>query len=134
MWPLMDLWDFCIGVDTVVHSHLSDSRINVITQKVISAAMDTLGNKLDKVILYGSYARGDYESDSDIDFLILADVAQEEVSKWDSDINKRLQGIDLEYDILVSVYVTGREIFNGYVDILPYYASINREGVVLYAA
>ena len=38
-------------------------RINEITQKVLKAAKDTLGDKLDKVILFGSYARGDYDSE-----------------------------------------------------------------------
>ena len=32
-----------------------------------------LGKRLKKIILYGSYARGDYNSSSDIDILVLTD-------------------------------------------------------------
>ena len=113
---------------------MNNLRITEISQKVLQAAKDTLGDKLHKVILYGSYARGDYEEDSDIDFMVLADVPQEDVSRWDSEIYKHLSGIGLEYDIIVSVSVTNRLLFHGYIDILPYYMNINKEGVVLYAA
>ena len=33
-----------------------------------------LGKRLKKVILYGSYARGDYNNSSDIDIMILTDL------------------------------------------------------------
>ena len=114
--------------------NFTDHRLRELCGKVTKAAKDTLGDKLHKVILYGSYARGDYESDSDIDFKVLADVPQEEVCLWDSRIYEHLSGIDLDYDILVSVSVTNRDLFDGCINILPYYMNINNEGVVLYAA
>jgi len=57
-------------------NNLADPRVVAISQKVMQAARDTLGDKLEKVIIYGSYARGDYDHESDIDFFILADVPQ----------------------------------------------------------
>ncbi len=33
------------------------------------------GNHLKKIILYGSYARGDYRDDSDIDIMILLNIS-----------------------------------------------------------
>ena len=110
---------------------VTDPRVNAVAQRVLKAAEDALGNKLDKVILYGSYARDDYDSESDIDFFILADVPQEEASARRRDIRKLLPGIDLEYDIPVSLHVTGSTVFNRYVDSLPYYMNVVREGVVL---
>ena len=47
-------------------------------------------------------------------------------------INNRIPGIDLEYDIIVSVKVTGSDIFYEYRDALPFYMNVLREGVVLY--
>jgi len=44
----------------------SQSILNEITNKVVRAARECLGDKLDRVILYGSYARGDYDDESDI--------------------------------------------------------------------
>ena len=63
--------------DKIVTPQLSE-----ISHKVIQAAKDTLGDKLEKVILYGSYARGDYDHESDIDFFILAHVPQEDAGSW----------------------------------------------------
>lgn len=37
------------------------------------------GTYLKSVILYGSYARGDYTSDSDIDIMLLVDLSPEEM-------------------------------------------------------
>ena len=37
------------------------------------------GNHLKTVILYGSYARGDYKADSDIDIMILLDLSDMDV-------------------------------------------------------
>ncbi|MCL2217568.1 MAG: nucleotidyltransferase domain-containing protein [Defluviitaleaceae bacterium] len=112
-------------------SRLYSPQINTLTQKVLTAAKDTLGNKLEKVILFGSYARGDFDDESDIDFFILANVPQEDASKWRSNIRKRLPLIDLEHDITVSLHVTGSSIFYQYADTLPYYMNIIREGVQL---
>ena len=110
---------------------MKDPRIHAVSQKVYQAAKDTLGDKLDRVILYGSYARGDFDSESDIDFFILADVPQEEASKRRGDIRKLLPGIDLEYEIVVSLHVTGSAIFKQYRNTLPFYMNVAREGVVL---
>ena len=109
-----------------------DERILEISQKVTQAAKDTLGKKLEKVILYGSYARGDFDADSDVDFFVLADVPQKDAGKWRDNINSLLPNIDLDFDILVSIKVTGREIFHQYREVLPFYANILKDGVVLY--
>ena len=43
-----------------------------------------MGSKLDKVILYGSYARGDYNEHSDVDIIILTTLIDEEIEKTES--------------------------------------------------
>ena len=111
--------------------HLADPRINELSQRVVKAAKDTLGDKLDKIYLFGSYARGDYDEESDVDFLIVTHLPQEEASKSQGNIRDNLPGIDLEFDITVSLHATGSAIFNRYVNTLPFYRNVVREGVVL---
>ena len=112
-------------------NNITDPRVIAISQRVVQAAKDTLGDKLDKVILYGSYARGDYDQESDIDFFILADVPQEEAGDRRSDIRDSIPFIDLEFDITVSLHVTGKAVFDKYINTLPYYINVVREGVIL---
>ena len=112
--------------------NITDPRVVEISQKVVQAAKETLGEKLDKVILYGSYARGDNDDESDLDFFILADVPQEEAGDRRSDIRDCIPLIDLEFDITVSLHVTGRTVFNKFLDSLPYYMNVIREGIVLH--
>ena len=111
---------------------ITDPHISEISQKVLQAAVDTIGKKLEKVILYGSYARGDYNNESDIDFFISAHLPQQEANTWRRNINDRIPYLDLEYDILVSIKIINSALFYQYADILPFFMNIMNEGVVLY--
>ena len=111
---------------------LADPQIKEVTQKVLRAAKDTLGNRLNKVILFGSYARGDFDDESDIDFFVLADVPHEEINKWSNDIDDRLSNLWFEYDLLVCVHLTSKVMFDRYYQVLPYYQNVIKEGVELH--
>ena len=113
----------------MLRNNIIDPRINAIIQEVLQASKDTLGDRLEKVILFGSYARGDFDDESDIDFCILANVPRDEVTKWRRDINKHISGIDLEYDLLVSLHVINSGMFYNHIDVLPFYKNVLREGV-----
>ena len=109
----------------------TDPRITAVSNEVLQAAKDTLGDRLEKVILFGSYARGDFDEESDIDFCVLANVPIDEATKWRRDINSRMPGIDLEYDMLVSLHVINSTMFYNHIDVLPFYRTVLQEGVEL---
>ena len=46
-------------------------NIRVIVYQFSEDVKRILGDKLTKIIVYGSYARGDYREDSDVDIMIL---------------------------------------------------------------
>jgi predicted nucleotidyltransferase len=119
------------GDNSMPKSKITDPRINDVIREVLQASKDTLGDRLEKVILFGSYARGDYDAESDIDFCILANVPRNEATKWRRDINKCMPGIDLEYDMLVSLHVINSSMFYNHVDVLPFYRTVLQEGVEL---
>ena len=110
---------------------ITDPRVIAISQRILQAAKDTFKDKLDKVYLFGSYARGDYDSESDIDFLIIADTSNEEACAKHMEVRNKMPGIDLEFDLLVSCSVTSSELFNHYIDALPFYSNVVKEGVDL---
>lgn len=55
------------------------AAINILLKKYVSEVSKIYGTYLKSVLLYGSYARGDFNADSDIDIMILEDLTEIEV-------------------------------------------------------
>jgi predicted nucleotidyltransferase len=109
-----------------------DPRITAVTEKVTIAAKDTLGEKLNKLILFGSYARGDFDNESDVDIFVLADVPHEETSKWSNSLDDCLADIWYDHDLLVCIHLTSKTMFDRYLQVMPYYQNVLKEGVELH--
>ena len=60
---------------------MSDNLSNLLAdyREAISGIM---GTHLVRIILYGSYARGDHNQDSDMDIMILADLLPDDISNY----------------------------------------------------
>jgi predicted nucleotidyltransferase len=82
------------------------------------------------VILYGSYARGDNNKDSDIDLLILVDKPRltPEESK---NIKYPLYEIEFETGQIISPLVLTRKDWETRHRITPFYENVTREGIAL---
>jgi len=107
-------------------------KINTVLHEIVLAAKNTLGERLDKIILFGSYARDDYDEESDIDICILADVPRDEAIRWRTEIKEYLWEVELDYDILVSMRVINNSFFYNHLGILPFYRNVLHEGVEIY--
>ncbi len=105
--------------------------LDTILAKTVEQCKRIYGNALKYVILYGSYARGDYDEESDIDIVILVDKDRETLSASFEEIVKFSSDIDLEYGIMLSPSVLPYDEFIKYKEDLPYYTNIASEGVVL---
>lgn len=90
-----------------------------------------LGKKLSKVILYGSYARGDYQKNSDIDLMILTTLSDREIEKIETDIFDIAFDFELQYAVDISVIVKNEEHFNYWLGALPFYDNVKKEGVIV---
>lgn len=84
-----------------------------------------------KVILYGSRARGDYNTYSDWDILILVD--KENVSlQLEQEYRHHLLDLELEIGEPISVTVYSKKKWESEHAVTPLYKSIEEDGVVLY--
>jgi predicted nucleotidyltransferase len=83
--------------------------------------------------LYGSYARGDYNNESDIDIMVLVDRDKYELMKYRRSVISFLRPIEFEHEILVSVHLQDIDTFNNWRDDLPFYINVIKEGVVINA-
>lgn len=91
-----------------------------------------LGNKLTKVILYGSYARGDYMENSDIDIMVLSTLTDAEIERYENAIFDLAFDFQMEYGVDISVILKNEEHYNHWLGALPFYNNVEKEGVVLH--
>ena len=89
------------------------------------------GNRAKKIILYGSYARGDFKKNSDIDIMILTDLKNEEMAEYQDKIWDCAYDIESENNIIISVLVKNIDRYNYWLEALPFYMNVQKEGVVL---
>ena len=80
-------------------------------------------------ILYGSYARGDFTAESDIDILLTADLTQEQIASQRRAVSGVASALSLDHDITVSVHVVPLAQFRRYADFLPFYQNVLKEGI-----
>lgn len=110
----------------------TNQELQMITKDVVDAVVESFKEKINKIVLYGSYARGDFTSESDVDIMIVLNCTKEEVSQYRKQINKFASRIGLEHDIMVSILLRDKQTFMDYQDDLPFYKNVTNEGVKLY--
>ena len=108
------------------------SKLNKIIQEFIKGANEILGDRVKKIILYGSYARGDFNDSSDVDIMILTDLSDDEIVKYSEKIWD--YAYDIEYDnnfaVMLSPLVKNIDKFNYWLEALPFYMNIQKEGII----
>ncbi len=92
------------------------------------------GDRLRTVILYGSYARGDFNVASDIDIMILVDLSDEEIKIKGRSLSDVTFDYNFDNDLEIMPIVKNQEHFNKWLRAYPFYNNIKREGIELYAA
>jgi len=106
----------------------TETQLNRITRAMVDCYRVVYGEDIVEIILFGSYARGNYTEDSDIDIVALVhgsrEVLQAKLKKvWDVSAE-----LGLENDIIVSPMVVPYDEFVKYRQTLPYYRNIAEEG------
>lgn len=111
-------------------SNLPDNIQNVLNE-FVTRINDVLKDKVNKIILYGSYARGDYRENSDLDIMVLTDLSEEEIVDVRTELWDIASDIGLENNIMISIMLKNVEDYNYWLDTLPFYINVKNEGVVL---
>ena len=109
------------------------NNIKNIIEDFTNKVSTSLGSHLRKIILYGSYARGDFNKDSDIDIMILTDLKDNEIEKYRTKISDIAYDIeyDNDFDITISPLVKNIDKFNYWLQALPFYMNVQKDGIVL---
>ncbi len=91
-----------------------------------------LGERLTDVILYGSYARGEATTESDVNILILVNMSEEQVHEVEAEIMLYTYEINVTYDILIHPLVKVYKLYHFWSSVYPLYQKIDSEGVKFY--
>lgn len=96
-----------------------------ISLEVTDRLLSTFGDKVEKVVLFGSRARGDSNDESDYDFLVIGDLGYSSAVENMKACNLAIADFSLEYDVLVYSK-------KGYEENCLLKSAIDEEGVVLF--
>lgn len=107
-------------------------ELQIVLEKVKKASVQLYGERLHKIILYGSYARGDNTDESDIDIMVVLDCGRDEIKKLRHPTAEMTSDISIEQEVLLSVLLRDKKHFEDNLDFLPFYKDIAKEGVVVY--
>lgn len=107
------------------------TQLNKITSQIVEAYRDIYGQSIKNIVMYGSFARGDFDDESDIDFAAIVVGERQELQKKLEEVWDKASDISLEHDAVVSPVVIPYEEFIEYKDKLPYYRNIDKEGIIV---
>lgn len=108
------------------------SELQIVLKRVEIAAKRLYGDRLDRIILYGSYARGDNTEESDIDIMIILNCDEREIKMLRNLTAEMASDISLEEDVFLSVSLRDKKHFENNLSCLPFYQNIEREGIAVY--
>ena len=95
-------------------------------EEFVRKLREKFGSRIESIVVFGSYARGEWKEESDIDVLIIGDVKLDEII----DVT---YPILLKYRVYISLLVMGRDYFEmlkaektGFIE------NVLKEGITLY--
>lgn len=89
------------------------------------------GDALERIVLYGSVARGTETEDSDVDIALIVRDHTEEMHEKMIDLTVDLE---LDYGKVLSVLLIDYDNFVEWEDVLPFYKNVKEEGITLWSA
>ena len=105
-------------------------KLKKVTDDVVKAVL-LVSKKVNKIILYGSQARGDSTEGSDIDILVLVDEPKEALYKLKKAMWRYTNEISLQQDEVVSLVLKNAADYNSMRHTL-FYTNVARDGIELY--
>lgn len=109
-------------------------NLRELLSKYVEDVRKLYGNALKVVILYGSYARGDFREDSDVDIMILVDLTEDVIAEKGRFLSDITFDYNFENNLTIMPLVKNYNHFHKWLRAYPFYYHVKKEGVELYAA
>ncbi len=85
-----------------------EDKLKIITYETVRTVL-SVSNKVEKIILFGSQARGDSVEESDIDILVVADIQKEQLSAVKREMRNYASDISLKSDEVISLVIVTKQ-------------------------
>jgi predicted nucleotidyltransferase len=108
--------------------------IQTLLEQYTEGLLRIYGSHLKSVILYGSYARGDFTTDSDIDIMILLDLTDMEIKEYRHQLSELTYDFNMEHDLDIKPIAKNLAHFQKWLKAYPFYSNVDREGVKIFGA
>ena len=109
----------------------TDRELKNVLTETYNGLSDIFGSKLEDLLLYGSYARGEQTEESDIDVIALIHLSKEELETYRRKVSDFSSRLDLQYNVLLSIKLQDFDTFKRYSAALPFFANVIKEGISL---
>lgn len=88
------------------------------------------GDEIERVVLYGSYARGEQTEESDVDLAVI--LKQKDDEETHNAMTDLVVDFELELGVTLSVITIESAEYSRWNRILPFYKNLVKEGIVLW--
>lgn len=116
----------------VCREERSDRMNQKVYMELVKGILELMEERVVRIVLYGSVARGTSTEESDVDIALLIR------GNLDKDTEDKLSDIvvdmNLKYDKVFSVIDIDYDKFQKWEKVMPFYQNVNREGIVLWKA
>lgn len=116
-------------MNCIVKTCIGNYELSNLLQEVKKDIFLLLQDSVIQLKLYGSYARGDFNIDSDIDIYLLYD--ETKIKNIDDLISQISVEYQLKYGIMINIYDISMSYYNKYKKISNLIKNIEREGVAI---
>ena len=113
--------------------NMTAANIAEVLDLYVERVQNHLRDKLSAVYLFGSVARGDYTSESDIDVMLVLNMDEDEIRATRSRLTRLADDLDLNYNVLINKFSIGKDDFEAMKNTRILYNNVKKEGVLLYA-
>lgn len=103
-----------------------------VLQELVNGILSVMEEKLVRIVLYGSVARGTSTKESDVDIALIMHGILDH--KTEDALSEIIVEMNLKYDRVFSVIDIDAAKFERWEQIVPFYQSVSREGIVLWKA